>query len=85
MWLYTPATASSLIFDNIKVEADPTLSPTYLDGIIDQFGQYTEKDWPTKIHTPADLVASKNAELQKLDADRITAYNVCYTKLLRST
>jgi len=67
-WVFDNTVAFPLIYDNIRVSTDPAASPTYLNGAIDQFGQFTGKTWTGKITSAADLVASKNAELQALNA-----------------
>ncbi len=62
-FVYTPTEESSIIIDNIDIEADPAASADYLTGIIDSYGQYSERDWETKIHNDAELKSSYQEEL----------------------
>ena len=63
-------TATTLIFDNLRSIANPTINAAYLNGVLDAYGQFTKRTWTGKVIADADLT-------------RITSYNVCYTKLLR--
>lgn len=57
--IFTPAQQSptAVVVDNIR------LAPkTRLDGIVDQFGQYTGADWPGKVHQVADLETARVQE-----------------------
>jgi len=62
-----PKTPSTLIIKSITLEGQA--GNVNLDGIIDQYGQYTREDWPGKVKTDADLIAQKNAEDADLKAN----------------
>lgn len=61
-----PQTPQTLIIDNVRLE--PWIP---LDGIVDEFGQYSGADWPGKIHSDqemADSYVRELAELQRMPA-----------------
>lgn len=72
VFLHDPAVPVTLFLDNVC-----TVPPVSLKGIVDRFGQYTGADWPGKIHSEAEIVAtgkSEEVDLKKLpsvgDRDR---------------
>ncbi len=55
-YLALPAVEHVLYIDNVRLATAATF-----DRIVDRFGQYTEADWPGKIHDEADLEADEPA------------------------
>jgi len=46
------------------------MSPKDFFPILDEFGQFTHKDWPGKIHSEADLKTARDAETKALASDK---------------
>ncbi|WP_281888807.1 hypothetical protein [Paenibacillus sp. YYML68] len=65
-WLLQPSTATTLVFDNINVVNDPNSDLSYMNGIVDKYGQYSKVNWTDKIKTDQDLINDKNAEAPTL-------------------
>lgn len=66
LFLSNPKTPSTLVIKSIELKGQAkTLD---LNGIIDQYGQYTRADWPGKVHNDADLQAQKTSEEADLKA-----------------
>src|SRR5208337_2693317 len=63
VFLPTPARQTTLFLDNIRL-----LPPTPLNGLADQYGQFTRADWPGKIHQDADFQQQDTEERQWLAA-----------------
>ncbi len=66
IWQMYAKKPSTLIFDNIKVIPDPSSDLSYLDGLVDKYGQYTGIDWGGKVKSDQDLVNYKLQEAQQL-------------------
>ncbi|MDR3710470.1 MAG: beta-galactosidase [Capsulimonadaceae bacterium] len=62
----SPTKPATLIFRSIVLAGKPDL--LNLDGIVDQYGQYTRADWPGKIHADSDFAVQSKAEAEDLDA-----------------
>jgi hypothetical protein len=63
IFLSRPGRQTTLFLDNIRL-----LPPTPLNGLADQFGQFTRADWPGKIHQDADFQQQNTEEQQWLAA-----------------
>lgn len=50
--------ASTLIFDNLCSVTNPTISYSYLNGILDTYGQYTKQSWSGKITADNQLTTN---------------------------
>ncbi|BFM13259.1 beta-galactosidase [Simiduia litorea] len=57
-----------VVFDNIRIASNGAFIPTNLVNIFDQFGQYTGKDYPGKVHSVAELQAFNAAEAKEIAA-----------------
>lgn len=53
---------STLIFDNLRSVTNPTISYTYLNGILDTYGQYTKQSWTGKISSNSQLTTNASNE-----------------------
>ncbi len=51
------------LIDNIRIAANPPTQTDYLKGILDEFGQAAKKDFTGKVHSVAELHATRDAEL----------------------
>ena len=58
VFMHNPAAARTLIIDNVRV----LRAPANLDGIVDEFGQYTRADWPGKVKSTAEFAVRRAAE-----------------------
>jgi len=63
VFLPTPGRQTTLFLDNIRL-----LPPTPLNGLADQYGQFTRADWPGKVHQDSDFQQQNTAERQWLAA-----------------
>ena len=63
LFLVQPAEPQTLFFDNLRLER-----PASLTGIVDEYGQYTGRDWPGKLHDPAEFAQRRQEEEAALDA-----------------
>lgn len=61
-----PTKPATLVIKSMVLAGEATA--LNLDGIIDQYGQYTRQDWPGKVKSDADLAAQKAAEAADLKA-----------------
>ncbi|MGG1639004.1 S-layer homology domain-containing protein [Paenibacillus sp. NRS-1760] len=68
MWQMYNKTESTLLFDNIRVIGDPNTDLSYMNDLVDGYGQYTGMDWKDKVHADQDLIADKQEEAVKLAA-----------------
>ncbi|MBZ9536738.1 hypothetical protein KGR20_21495 [Cytobacillus oceanisediminis] len=66
LWQMYPKKESTLIFDNIKVISDPNTDLSYMDNLVDKYGQYTGLDWEDKVKSDQDLLDDKTEELSEL-------------------
>ncbi|MGG4035840.1 beta-galactosidase [Paenibacillus cisolokensis] len=66
-WQMYTSKESVLIFDNIQVISDPNSDLSYLDGLVDRYGQYTGMYWEGKVYTQEDLIEDKEQELKWLE------------------
>ena len=64
IFLPTPGRQMSLFLDKFRL-----LPPTPLNGLADQYGQFTRADWPGKIHQDADFQKQDTEERQWLAAN----------------
>ncbi|MDU0354113.1 hypothetical protein RS130_09355 [Paraglaciecola aquimarina] len=55
--------------DNIRLRQNPEMDETFLDGLIDQFGQNAKVDYPGKIHSEEELRQVTAAELSTLKGE----------------
>ncbi len=62
IFMGSPATRKTLIIDNVRFRSAPTL-----EGITDEFGQYSKADWPGKLYSADELTARREAERAGLD------------------
>jgi hypothetical protein len=63
VFLPRPGRQTTLLLDNIRLLPAPALN-----GLADQYGQFTGADWPGKIHQDADFQKQNAEELQWLAA-----------------
>ncbi|AFV00522.1 hypothetical protein [Simiduia agarivorans] len=54
--------------DNLRITSNGEFEPQRLEGIFDQYGQFVNKDWPGKIHSDKELIASRDAEAAAIAA-----------------
>ncbi|MCF2948562.1 beta-galactosidase [Paraglaciecola aquimarina] len=55
--------------DNIRLRKNPAMDQTFLDGLIDQYGQNAKIDFPGKIHSDQELKQVTAAELASLKGE----------------
>ena len=67
-WMMSNKSEATLIFDNIRVLPDPGSSLSYLDNIVDEFGQYNGLDWSGKVKSEQDLLDDKAQEAVELSS-----------------
>jgi len=60
LWTPQVTTTTPIIVDNVRVL--PQFSASWLNGMVDAYGQYAGSTWAGKISTTADLAANKTAE-----------------------
>ncbi|RYX86441.1 hypothetical protein EON83_01870 [bacterium] len=63
----TPTRPATLVIKSIALAGQAVNAD--LNGIIDQYGQYTRADWPGKVKSDADLQAQKVSEVADLKAN----------------
>ncbi|SHH63071.1 Ig-like domain-containing protein [Clostridium grantii] len=73
-WINSNKTEKTLLFDNIKVVPNLASDLTYMNNVIDQYGQYTKETWPGKVTSDQELIDSVDKENAILDA-QIQAIN----------
>ncbi len=57
-----------VVVDNFRLRRNPEHDLSYLEGIVDEFGQNAMEDFPIKVHSEAELVEAAEAELAALAA-----------------
>ncbi|MFA0438965.1 agarase [Vibrio sp. 10N.286.49.C2] len=55
-----------LVFDNFRLMLNPEPNPTFLEGVIDQYGQNRDAFYSEKVTSDEDLLARTSRELQLL-------------------
>jgi hypothetical protein len=65
LFVAKPKAPVQLLVDNIALIAAPDQD---LTGVVDEFGQFTRAEWPTKIRDAADLKTRAEAEAKELEA-----------------
>ena len=66
-WLYgNDSGEKAVIYDNIRFINDPNVDLSYTNDTVDEYGQYTGKDWSGKITCDADFETQKNNEAEDL-------------------
>ncbi|MGV2986428.1 beta-galactosidase [Vibrio sp. E150_011] len=55
-----------LVFDNFRLMLNPEPNPTFLEGVIDQYGQNRDASYSEKVTSDEDLLARTSRELQQL-------------------
>ncbi|MEO1246846.1 MAG: agarase [Pseudomonadota bacterium] len=58
--------AKSLVVDNLRLRRNPEHDLSFLEGIVDEFGQNAKVDFPAKIHSLEELRQAANDELAAL-------------------
>ena len=66
-WMMYVKQDTTLIFDDIKFINDPSSDLSYMNNIVDQYGQYTKQTWPGKVTSDADLTSNAISEATTLD------------------
>jgi hypothetical protein len=64
-----PSTATALVIDNLRVIQDPNSNLSYLNGIVDKYGQYSGASWSEKINSDQDLLNDKAVHSPLLQAN----------------
>ncbi len=57
-----------VVVENFRLRRNPEHDLSYLEGIVDEFGQNAKQDFPIKVHSEAELVEAAESELQALAA-----------------
>lgn len=65
-----PSTATALVIDNLRVIQDPNSNLSYLNDIVDKYGQYTGASWSEKINSDQDLLNDKAEEALALNGSQ---------------
>ncbi|NHN39748.1 agarase [Pseudomaricurvus alcaniphilus] len=55
-----------ITLDNVRLIANPKMDRAFLKGIVDQYGQSAKTEFEGKIHSDAELIAQRDAELAEL-------------------
>lgn len=55
-----------ITIDNVRLIANPDMDEDFLTAIVDRFGQNAKIDFDGKIHSEAELIAQRDAELAQL-------------------
>lgn len=61
VFMGSPSGVKTLIIDNVRFRPAPSL-----DGITDEFGQYSREDWPGKVYSSDELTTRRDAEFADL-------------------
>ena len=66
--LYVTGTIADkqIVVDNIRLRRNPEHDLSYLEGIVDEFGQNARMDYPIKIHSTEELKQAADEELAAL-------------------
>ncbi|MRY42723.1 hypothetical protein GKD46_21345, partial [Parabacteroides distasonis] len=80
IWLMYNKEPVTLVFDNIRSIPDPSSDKSYLNNIIDTYGQYTKETWDGKITNDQQLLDNKAAEQLELQAGLETRNNAPLTQ-----
>ncbi|WP_096085012.1 beta-galactosidase [Agaribacterium haliotis] len=59
-----------ITIDNVRLIQNPKADANFLSGIVDQYGQNAKQEFPGKIHSDAELLAQRDAELSRLKAGK---------------
>lgn len=57
-----------VVVENFRLRRNPEHDLSYLDGIVDEFGQNAKQDFPIKVHSEEELIEAAESELQALAA-----------------
>ncbi len=55
--------------DNVRLRPNPEANPDFLKGLLDEFGQNTRADYPTKVKSTEELRAIAQAEMASLNGE----------------
>ncbi len=58
---------NTLIFDDIQIITNPNTDLSYMDDILDEYGQYTKVDWENKVENDKDITGDVDPENKLLD------------------
>ncbi|AWB65680.1 agarase [Saccharobesus litoralis] len=56
-----------ITIDNIRLIANPKMNPDFLANIVDKFGQSSKQEFEEKVHSEAELLATRDKELARLN------------------
>jgi agarase len=59
-------TGKTLVVDNLRLRRNPDHDLSFLEGIVDEFGQNAKADYPIKVHSLDELRAAADKELAEL-------------------
>lgn len=62
IFMASPQGVKTLLVDNVRFRPAPPL-----DGITDEFGQYSRQEWPGKVHALEELLERRESERAELD------------------
>ena len=55
-----------VVVENFRLRRNPEHDLSYLEGIVDEFGQNAKQDFPIKVHSEEELIEAAESELQAL-------------------
>ncbi|GAD03451.1 beta-galactosidase [Agarivorans albus] len=58
----------SLVIDNIRLVPNLSADTSRYEGLLDEFGQFTNEDWAEKIHSAEELQAHAKADVKLIDS-----------------
>lgn len=60
-------TSKQIVLDNLRLRRNPDYDLSYIEGIVDEFGQNAKVDYPIKIHSEKELMRVAEQELKALE------------------
>ena len=67
LWEMYNKEENTLIFDDIEIITNPNTDLSYMDDILDEYGQYTKAEWENKVDSNDDITGDIDSENKLLD------------------
>ncbi|WP_026959685.1 beta-galactosidase [Aliagarivorans taiwanensis] len=64
LYMMEPAEEATIVIDSLRLIPNLSNDTSRFAGLIDQYGQYAETDWPEKVHDDEELAARAKADLE---------------------
>ncbi|WP_354623094.1 beta-galactosidase [Psychromonas sp. MME2] len=68
LYMMNPQNEATIVYDNLRLIPNLSNDTARYVGLIDQFGQYIDETWPTKVTSEAQLVEQGKTALKLIDS-----------------